>query len=57
VHRRSGILNFCVKISVSTGHGSYEAWREGDHDDLVLTASLSAWKARKGVWTLRISRA
>jgi hypothetical protein len=28
-------LNFRMKINISTAHDSYEAWREGDHDDLV----------------------
>ena len=44
------LLNFQVKISPA-GHDSYEAWREGAHDDLVLALSLAAWfaerKARK----------
>ena len=34
--------NFRVKINIS-GHDSYEAWREGIHDDLVLAVSLAAW--------------
>ena len=25
------------------GHDSYEAWREKDHDDLVLATSLAVW--------------
>lgn len=28
-----------------TGHDSYEAWRESDHDDLVLSVSLGLWYA------------
>ena len=39
--------NFRVKISLSTGHDSYEAWREGDHDDLVFAVSLACWYAAK----------
>jgi hypothetical protein len=35
--------NFRLKINVATGHDSYEAWREGDHDDLVLSTSLATW--------------
>ena len=35
------LLNFRVKINISTAHDSYEAWREGDHDDLVLCVALS----------------
>jgi hypothetical protein len=36
------LLNFKVKVSTA-GHESYEAWRESDHDDLVLACSLAAW--------------
>jgi hypothetical protein len=41
------LLNFRVKISLS-GHDSYEAWREQEHDDLVLAVGLAAWLAEKG---------
>lgn len=27
------------------GHDSYAAWREGDHDDLVLAVALACWLA------------
>ena len=37
--------NFRVKISLA-GHDSYEAWREGDHDDLVLAVALACWYAK-----------
>jgi hypothetical protein len=37
------LLNFRVKISPETAHDSYEHWREGDHDDLVLATALAAW--------------
>lgn len=40
------LLNFKVKISTS-GHDSYEAWREGDHDDLVLATSMALWLAER----------
>ncbi len=36
------LLNFKVKISISA-HDSYEALREGDHDDLVLSAAIACW--------------
>ena len=36
------LLSFKVKISTS-GHDSYEAWREGIHDDLVLSVALGCW--------------
>jgi hypothetical protein len=35
--------NFKVKINVATGNESFEAWREKDHDDLVLAVALAAW--------------
>jgi len=37
------LLNFKVKIDPRTAHDSYEHWREGDHDDLVLAVSMAAW--------------
>lgn len=37
------LLNFKVKINVKTAHDSYEAWREGIHDDLVLATALACW--------------
>jgi hypothetical protein len=37
------LLNFKVKIDPKTAHDSYEHWREGDHDDLVLAVSMAAW--------------
>jgi len=44
---RDELMNFRVKIDVSTGHDSYEAWREGDHDDLVLATALAVWSASR----------
>jgi hypothetical protein len=41
------LLNFRVKINVRTAHDSYEAWREGIHDDLVLAVALACWYAEK----------
>lgn len=37
------LLNMRVKVNINTGHDSYEAWREGDHDDLVLSVGCGAW--------------
>ena len=37
------LLNFKVKINIAAGHDSYEAWREGDHDDLVLAVAMACW--------------
>ncbi|MDP9438682.1 MAG: hypothetical protein M3P49_08050 [Actinomycetota bacterium] len=43
---RGELLAFRVKVSAS-GHDSYEAWREQDHDDLVLAACLASWAAER----------
>jgi hypothetical protein len=47
------LINFRVKISLS-GHDTYEAWREQEHDDLVLAVGLAAWLFEKGRngWTI-----
>jgi len=37
------MLNFRVKIDPLTAHDSYSAWREQEHDDLVLAVSLACW--------------
>ena len=37
------MLNFRVKIDPTTTHDSYSAWREGQHDDLVLATALGCW--------------
>jgi len=34
--------NFRVKITTK-GNDTYEAWREGQHDDLVLSVALASW--------------
>jgi hypothetical protein len=36
------LLNFKVKIDPKTAHDSYSAWREQDHDDLVLSVAMAA---------------
>lgn len=36
------MLNFKVKVN-TLAHDSYEAWREGEHDDLVLAVALAVW--------------
>jgi len=43
---REELLNFRRKINLMTAHDSYEHWREGDHDDLVLAAAMAVWSAR-----------
>jgi hypothetical protein len=39
--------NFKVKINISTAHDTYEAWRENEHDDLVLALSIACWAAER----------
>jgi hypothetical protein len=34
---------FRVKVSLTTGNETFEAWRERDHDDLVLAVALACW--------------
>lgn len=36
------LTNFKVKINLN-GHDQYEAWREGIHDDIVLSAAMGVW--------------
>ena len=52
------LLNFRRKINLKTAHDSYEHWREGDHDDLVLAAALACWwpRLRRGRTHLRVYR-
>lgn len=38
--------NFRVKITASANE-TYEAWREGQHDDLVLAVALACWYAEQ----------
>lgn len=47
------MLAFKVKINTHANE-SYEAWREGDHDDLVLSVALAVWWGERhtaGGWT------
>ena len=41
------MLNFKVKIDPATAHDSYSAWREAEHDDLVLAVALACWYAEQ----------
>jgi len=43
------LLNFRYKITQASNL-TYESWREGAHDDLVLALSLAVWKAEKGLF-------
>lgn len=38
------MLKFRAKISAG-GHDTYEAWREADHDDLILALAMAIWTA------------
>lgn len=49
------LLNFKVKIDPKTAHDSYSHWREGDHDDLVLSAAIALWFRQW--WNLYLDRA
>jgi len=50
---RQELLNFRVKISAAA-HDTYGAWREGQHDDLVLATALACWWSERDRWTWRI---
>ncbi len=41
------LQNFRMKINAQTAHDSYGAWREGEHDDLVLALAVAAWYAER----------
>lgn len=43
----SELANFKVKLNAETGHDQYLAWREGVHDDLVLSVALASWYAER----------
>jgi hypothetical protein len=41
------LLNFNVKINLVTSHDSYGAWREGIHDDMVMSVAMAVWYAER----------
>lgn len=43
------LTNFRMKIDPVTAHDSYAAWREAEHDDLVLAVALACWAAEARV--------
>jgi len=45
------LLTFKVRIDPKTAHDSYDTWREGIHDDLVLATGIALWTAQKIVPT------
>ena len=46
------LTNFKVKINVN-GHDQYEAWREGIHDDIILSTAMGVWTASRPVRTIQ----
>ncbi len=41
------LLDYRLRINVSTAHDSYEPWREGEHDDLLFATCLATWAWRQ----------
>jgi hypothetical protein len=41
------LTGFQLKVDLRSGHDTYEAWREGIHDDLVLAVAIAAWYAER----------
>ena len=37
------LVNFRVKVNIATGHDTYQSYREGVHDDLVLAVAMAVW--------------
>jgi len=45
------LKDFRIKINLATAHDSYGAWREGQHDDIVLSVALACWLGNnEDVW-------
>jgi hypothetical protein len=44
------LTNFKVKLTAAA-HETFEAWREGQHDDLVLAVALAAWMGEQALPT------
>jgi hypothetical protein len=40
------LQSFKVRIDPRTAHDSYGSWREGQHDDLVLSLAIALWVAQ-----------
>ena len=49
---RQEMQGFRRKIDLRTAYDSYEHWREGDHDDLVLATALACWFRQWWNWHL-----
>ncbi len=54
--RREELQNFRRKQNPKTSHVSFEHWRAGDHDDLVLAVAMACRgpTARRGSRRLRL---
>lgn len=48
------LRSFRVKVSTATGNETFEAWREKDHDDLVLAVAMPCWLAERGVGNQKV---
>jgi hypothetical protein len=47
------LKTFRAKVSAATGNETLEAWRERDHDDLVLAVAMVTWygeRAQRRLW-------
>jgi hypothetical protein len=51
------LRNFRAKVSISTAPDTYEAWRDGDHDDLVLAVAIGCWVGQKACQSARMWKA
>jgi len=48
------LVNFKIKVDLTSGHDSYEAWRASVHDDLVLAVAMACWYAEHRPGPLRV---
>ncbi|MDM7913540.1 MAG: hypothetical protein QUS09_10625 [Methanotrichaceae archaeon] len=51
------LQNFKVKIDPKTAHDSYGTWREGQHDDLILSVAIALWTAENWLQVKAVFRA
>jgi hypothetical protein len=42
------LLNFKVEVGIGGSNDKFQAWREGVHDDLVLSAAMAGWYGEFG---------
>jgi hypothetical protein len=55
---KEGLLPFRRKQNQKSAHISFEHWREGNHDDLVLAFALACWgttyrRGPRALWLIR----